>query len=124
MSKYRFLASLGFGVLAFVSQVIIAAMGLNSPWQESCVGAAVSFVAGCFNLMAAGFFGGVAFAVVCSLIPGLFFGYSYDRFMVVVAAPVLVVLVLGVTSMSFFLGKLTNAGARTVGRRFRDQAQE
>jgi len=104
MFDRRMLIATAAGVAAVWGQSGIGHLGLGA-WYQAGFGALAGFLAGAFGLPARGFFGGMLGFLLCELIVGLA-GSAYDRYVLVIAGPLLAIWILGVAGLSFVVGSL------------------
>jgi hypothetical protein len=106
MFERRMLIAIAAGVAVVWGESRIGHIGLGA-WYQAGFGALVGFLAGGFGLPTRGFFGGMLGSLLCVLIFGLA-GSAYDRYMIVIAGPLLAIWILGVAGLSFVAGRLVN----------------
>jgi len=106
MFDRRMLIATAAGVAVIWGESGLGHLGLGA-WYQTGFGALVGLLAGAFGLPARGFFGGMLGAMLCVLIFGLA-GSAYDRYLLVIAGPLLAIWILGVAGLSFVVGSLFN----------------
>jgi hypothetical protein len=114
MNKSNLFSLLGF--VAFGSQAVVAAMIPEFVHIASVIAILISFTCGYIHASASNFFKGMMVAMVCWTLWAIITGSRYDRIMALIMIPLVILWKLSAAALSFYLGKLLNAGINKLRR--------